>query len=779
MSLLKTGLSRRKFLAYSGGTLASAAIGTSVLSLDAVASSHNPSRSSGKTKFIPSSCAICVNKCGLVAEVNGGIIRKLNPNHKFFKSQSMLCARGNAGAKVPYDPDRLKHPLRRKPGTERGAGQWEKITWEEAYEEIAKNVAKLISEQKNRSTIAFGFTEGLQEHSFANLASLIGSTNTVMHPTLCLMSNIQGYSSVYGTLPDADIENAKFVVMAGSNRAEAIITPDTMNMAKKRREQTLVYIDPRATKTNAMADKWFPIKPGTDLALVLAMMNIIIAEELYDKEFIDKYTVGFEELSEHVKKYTAEWASKETEIDVEEIYWLARSFAKAAPASVWYPGRRSSFMVNDVYYRKACATLNAIVGAWDRKGGLVPKSGIKLKKHELFFPYYEWVEDRADKGKLNFLPELLGDTDKENAGFPTDKVAFVSEKAGSWLVLREAILKGVPYPIKGMFFYKQNPVESVPNRSKTLEMLKKLDFICTIDIQMSDTAWYSDIVLPESTYLERWDPAASLGGIVPVVVFRQPVIEPLFDTKPMNEIFVELGLKILEQPELQKDVDMDELEEFKAELEKEKQRGHEAVEHLIKFQMSGYSGGFEKLIKEGMFALTDKPVFGKTLKEGARLKTKTGKIELYSKRYEDKGLFPLPVYIRRKQPGLNEFRFVVGRHAQFTQSTTQNNPYLLEAFASYENYIWINKKVALKKGIKLGDKVKVKSSVGEQEVTAYPTEFIRPDTVYYQHGFGRLSKQLTHLYRVGASDAAIIEDHVDTISGNAAMHETMVTIEKI
>jgi len=773
MYLLKTKLNRRKFLAYSGCTLVAGAMASKFSTIKAVASEHTGQSKESKTKTVPSACAICVNKCSFFADVNDGIIHKLNPNPNFFKSRSMLCARGNVGAKVPYDPDRLKKPLIRT--GKRGEGKWKEVSWEEAYDYIVDNVIKLIDKYDNRSSIAFASTEGLQEEFFRHLTSVVGSTNSVRHPTLCLASNIQGYSSVYGTMPDADIANAKFVVMAGSNRAEAFITPDTIDLAKRQKEQTFVYLDPRATKSAALADKWFPIKPGTDMAVVLAMINVIISEELYDKEFVDKYTHGFNELANHVKQYTPEWAESESEIPAGEITWMARKFAENAPASVWYPGRRSSFTANDVYYRRACAILNAIVGAWDRKGGLIPKSSISLKSHEFIFPLYDRVKSRIDAGKVNFAVDILPDYIKSNRGMPKDEVAYLSETDGSWVLFRDAILKQKPYPVKGMFIYKQNPVESVPNRSKTLEMLKSMEFICTIDIQMSDTAWYSDVVLPESTYLERWDPAHSLSGVAPVVIFRQPVIDPLFDTKSMKDIAVDLIQKFLEKDEFW----VDAWEEDKAYME-EYVRTFKGVSmsRIIEHQLSDYPGAYKMLMEKGCFYKTDKIPYGETLKEGVRLKTKTGKIELASVRYPEAGLHALPVYQKPFRVPQGKYRFVVGRHAQFTQANTQNVSYLLEAYGHYENMLWMHPKSAFKQRLKDGDYAIVKSSVGEQKVKVKVTEYIRPDTVFYLHGFGRLSKWLTNVYKIGASDAEILEDYAETISGNALLHETFVEIKK-
>jgi thiosulfate reductase/polysulfide reductase chain A len=772
MSVKDLKVSRRKFLAASGVTAAGIALSSQLSTLNAVASEHHAEKPAGKggSKFIPSACAMCVNKCGLIAHVVDGRLKKLNPNPKFFKSRAMLCARGNAGAAIPYSPDRLKKPLLRV--GKRGEGKFREISYEEAYKIVAQKLAEAKEKYKNRSTVVFASTEGFQEHEFYNLAQAFGSTNTVRHPTLCLSSTIQGWSSVYGTYPDADIHNAEFIIMVGANRAEALITPDSIDFRKGQpKGQTLVYVDPRFTKTAAKADKWYPIKPGTDLAFALALINVVITENLYDKKFVEEKTYGFDKLAEHIKQYTPEWAEKETDIPAKEIYWTARQFAKYAPRSVVYPGRRSSTYVDDVMIRRAHAILTGICGCWDTPGGVCPKGKVKLKKAEMLFPFFEQVEDRIDVASYGKFPNLLPNDDRTK-NMPKDSCTYLSEKDGSWIRLRDAALQSTPYPISALIMYKQNFVESVPNRQKTIKFLEKLDFVCSIDIQVSDTALYSDLIIPESIYLERWDPAESQNGIWPIVTFRQPVIEPIYGTKSMFDIAGGIINEMFKIPSLWDDCDPDEVADFKDEAV---EFFSKSMEHHIEHQLSAYKGGYEQLLKEGVFYLSDKPVYGK-LRNAPRLKTKTGKVELYNVKYEGKGLDPLPVYHRPTEPKPGTYRFILGRHAWFTHSGSTNNPYLLDIEA--ENRMWINTKEALKLGLKSGDYAIVKSKVGQQKVKVFVTEKIRQDCVFYAHGFGHISPFMSLVYKVGASQAEILEDYIEPISGNAALHETFVTISK-
>jgi thiosulfate reductase/polysulfide reductase chain A len=665
-----------------------------------------------------------VNKCGVIARVRGGVIKKLDPNPHFIKSRGMLCARGNAGLKTVYDADRLKYPLLRV--GKRGEGKWKRISWDEAFDYIGEKLTALAEEYTRAGTV-FISTEGFQEHFFRMLSESYGSPNTLRHPSLCLSSNIQGYAATYGTNPSEDVLNADYIIFSGSNRSEAFITPDTIDMLKgEGGRRKIVYLDPRFTKTAAKADEWYPVKPGGDMAFILGMINVIVSEELYDKQFVEEMTVGFDKLAPHVELNTPEWAEGECEIAAADIRRLAREFAAAAPRAVYYHGRRSSFFSNDTQMRRAMAILNAIVGNWDKPGGLVPNSKIKLAEHLYDTPWYDDIPERLDKGSVGYL----------------------SEVDGAWVPFRNRVLEGKPYPVKGMMVYKQNPVSSVPNRTKTLKMMQQMDFICTIDITMSDTAWFSDIVLPEASYLERTDPVESISGLLPLVIGRNQAVKPLFEAKPNLEIMQGIAKRLGDEVSATFNFTVDEYNEH-------------AINRL--------PGAHEMLKEKGVYYTQTVPTYGKT--NGKRLKTKSGKIELYSAKYAKKGFDPMPVFMPQ-----GKFRLVVGRNAYFTHGTTQNNTLLNELMA--ENTLWMNPGQAARLDLENGETVRVTSSVGVEKLRLEVTEKIRPDTVYMAHGFGVLSPQMTLIAGKGGCDAGLIEDRFCPISGNSALHETFVEVAK-
>jgi thiosulfate reductase/polysulfide reductase chain A len=259
---------------------------------------------------------------------------------------------------------------------EKGEGKFKRVTWDEAYDTILNGtdkfpgMAKILDEEKdNRSTFLFCAGEGMAEHTFKQFYSAFGSSNWLNHATLCLKTVVSGYGVTIGAYAPADLENAEYVIMAGANRAEAIVTPDTMDVFKrtKGRGAKMVCVDPRFTHTAAKSDKWLAIKPGTDLAFVLALTYVTLTEGLYDKEYVAKYFNGFKEYKDSVisNKYTPEWAEKITGIKAKDIYEIAREFMAHAPKAVYYPGRRSTFSNNDFELRRSMAIFQALGGGID------------------------------------------------------------------------------------------------------------------------------------------------------------------------------------------------------------------------------------------------------------------------------------------------------------------------------------------------------------------------------------------------------------------------------
>jgi len=819
---MQVEVSRRKFLQGSVALSVIGGTGVSVTNLVAGHGEHGAEgdisvttkTGTGEAQEVATLCEMCVNKCAAIARVEEGVVTKLNPNPRFPKSRNMLCPRGNAGIQALYDPDRLKFPMIRV--GEKGEGKFKKVSWEEAYDAIWNGtdkftgMHKILEEEKdNRSSFLFCAGEGMAEHTFKTFYSAFGSSNWLNHASLCLQTVISGYGVTLGGYAAADLENAEYIIMAGANRAEAIVTPDTMDGFKrtKGRGAKLICVDPRFTNTAAKADKWLAINPGTDLAFVLALTYVVLTEELYDKKYVAENFNGFEEYQKSVldNKYTPEWAEKITGIKAKDIYQIARDFMVHAPKAVYYPGRRSTFANNDFQLRRAMAIFQGLGGGIDTKGGLVFGKKLKLGKHEGLEPLYARAEARAIEKEKHPAKGHSGYSD-----------CAVVSGGGSWIAWRNRFLEGhMPYKVRGMFIYKHNPMMNMPNREKTAEMMKKMELVVSIDTMPSDTVMYADVILPECTYLERTDPVKTFGGVEPSIAQRNKVLDPMFETKPVIEIMKGLTEKITKplfeitkkyDTDVQEELaDLGEGEDKKTAVEKEAEvyaefdlskpfehSQEEINRHMVE---SVYGEEAVKTLKEHGVFYPNMDKFFKPLSvnlhqyypekekaysvNGGKPKTPTKKVECNLPNMAKKGVDPMPIWRDEYNFSVpdGKFRMLTGRHAQFTQSGTSNNAMLRDLI--FENYAWINRRVAEEKGIKFGDELEISSRTGKTIIKAYPTEKVGPNVIFFVHGFGEESEALTWAYKNGGNDNAVIEDHTEPVYGAASMHETNVEIRKV
>ncbi len=725
-SKIDLNMSRRSFLKLSGAAALTAAGGGSFLGAQGAQAAVDP----GNLESRYGVCDMCFNKCSLIARVKDDVVVKLDPNPKFHKSRGMLCAKGNAGIRQLYDPDRLKTPLLRKGA--RGEGKWQRLTWDQAMDHAAEQLTR-IAEKYSRCGVIFMAGADMQSQFVHRFAEAFGSYNALSHESMCLIAGTRGFLDTFGEVPIPDMRHTKYVVMCGANRFEALVTPDSMDLMTAMKEGTkLVVMDPRYTKTAAMAHEYHAIRPHTDMALMLAFAHVLINENLYDRDFVQNKCFGLDRLKEHVRDYTPEWAAKETEIPADEIRRIARELAAAAPRAMIYPGRRSSNYKDSSQIRRSFAIVNALLGNWDRPGGLTAARKVGLKSPHIEAPFYETnPDDRIDAGVA--------------------KLMFDEE--GSFKIARDAVIAQKPYPVKGFFTYKTNPAQTAANREKTLKMYEQLDFALSMDIVMSDTAWLADLVLPSQCALERTDPCSAQQGssACACVVMRDPVVsKPLFESKPALFVVTELA----------KRMGLGEYFDF-------------TVDQYRSEQLEGLPGGLEALRRDGVYYNPSK-LYG--VYDGRIFKTKSHKIELFNERYEQMGLDPIPVYRSPKAVPSKQFRMVVGRTAVITQSSSQNNS-LLQEFVS-NNSLWIHPDPAGTLGIAHGDVVRVESAVGKQKLRANVTYKTRPDTVYMHTGFGVMTQDLRNLKGKGACIAAVLDDEMDALTGNMAMHETLVTVQK-
>jgi thiosulfate reductase/polysulfide reductase chain A len=518
--------------------------------------------------------------------------------------------------------------------------------------------------------------------------------------------------------------------MVGRNMMEAISTSETSELAHAvDRGAKLVYLDPRYTKTASKATEWIPIRPGTDSAFLLAMIQVITKHELADCKFVKEYVVGCDDLPKEMSKYTPEWAEQITGVPAATIERVAREYAAAKHNALAHPGWRTSNFINSFQTERAIATLNAISGNVMTPGGCLSAevaaegAGLGAPPQP---PYPRLSALRLD-------------------GTPW-KYPLVPLKLGVFQELRDSIVSGEPYQAHGWFISRQNPIMSLPDRAKTLEAFGKMDFIATVDIVMNDTAWFSDVVLPEASYLERYDPLLPVGD---KVFIRQPVIEPQGEAKSALWIYKQLGERLGLGDYFQ----------------------YEDEEDYIRQQLKPLGVSLEEVKEKGYAEMPAEEQVGEIT-----FNTPSGKIEVYSETLKNAGFSPWPTWEEPPMPKEDEFYLLTGKVAQHTQFGTQNNQ-LLHKYSD-EPRLWMNAKTVAKLGLTDGEWVEVTSPVGAVHIMLLATEAIRPDCVYLTPGYGHISKGLKTAFGIGASDSTLHVTYTDPISGGQALSQTFVTVKK-
>ncbi len=727
---MSNSVSRRDFLKLGGAAVGAAALGEFIHPQAARAAHEAGQLDANGNGYIASMCEMCVWRCGLLAKVKDGRVVKLEGNPDHPHSKGKLCPRGQAGIMTTYDPDRVLTPLVRVGG--RGEGKLRKTSWDEALDIVAKNMLD-IKQKYGAEAMVFSSTHNLSQPLFENLLHAYGSPNYGTQRSLCFNAMTVANLMTYGVdEPDRDYSQLKYIILTGRNLAEAISNSETGDLIHAvDRGAKLVYLDPRFTKTAAKATEWLAIRPGTDLAFHLAMLNVIIGEGLDNHSFVSQYTVGVDEVAASVSQYTPEWASGITEIPADTIRRIAHEFSAAAPYALAHNGWRTSNFINSFQTERAITILNALVGNWGTTMFPAGSEGGGLGAPPQ--PAYP----RLSALRLDGVPW---------------KYPFVPLQYGVIQQLRDSIVAEDPYAAHGWLISRQNPAMSIPDRKKTLEAFAKMDFIVTVDIIMNDTAWFSDVVLPEASYLERYDPLSMVGDPLSVVgtraFLRQPVIEAQGESKSALWIYRQLGTRL----------GLSDFFQYKDE------------EDYLAQQLAPLGIPLDAVRNRGYVDLHA----GNS--EVYKWTTPSGKIELKSDALDRAGFDGVPKWEEPLAPKSGQFYLLTGKGARQTQFGSQNNQ-LLRKYDD-EPGLWMSAGTAASLGLKNGNMVEVTSDIGKIYVKLISTQAIRPDCVYMQTGFGHLSMGLTTAYGLGSSDSDLHVTYTDPISGGQALSQTFVTVKK-
>ncbi|MEG6586462.1 molybdopterin-containing oxidoreductase family protein [Dendrosporobacter sp. 1207_IL3150] len=678
-------------------------------------------------------CGSCSNECGMVVHLKNSRVWKVegHPDHPYSKGK--LCARGHSSIAWPYSPDRLTKPLKRV-----GEGKYEPISWEQAYSEIGDQL-KNIAAAAGPGSIFFAHNPRPTNSFYGpRLMHALGSPNVMTHGTSCRSGRDVGYAYTMGDVPSADISGAKYIVFLGRNYAEGIRPSSLASLTSSAdKKAKIVIVDPRLNNTMPLASEWVPIRPGTDLALLLAISNVLISENLYDADFVAKNTVGFEELKKGVEFNTPEWAEEITGISSATIKRIARELAAAKPKALLEPSWKGAYgcsYQNSSQTARAAACVNGLLGNLGKPGGLFFGVNVKfgsLNKNIFPEPPKSKIERADGSGVKGKFPLSL----------PKDGIPqLMAQKAAEGTV-------------KAGIVYRHNMVRNYPDPQFMADGLKKLELLVVVDIQMSEMAEIAHYILPETSFLERDEVVGSYAGKKPCVMVRSKVIDVLHsETRPFHEIITNIAHKSGVGKYF--NFTLDEL--------------NTAMLEPLGIKWSDFKNKGIVMAKEEW-------------KEGfPALKTASKKVEFYSQAFVDAGFPGIPVWESPLAvPAKGEFYLIHGKQAHISHTSTANNPYLLQIAKDYNlERLWINTSKAAELGIKDGDNVTVESDLAQRSIKVKVTERIHPDAVFLPMGYGSFAKGLKTAANFGVSMNDFAPFRLEPISGHCMMAEAVVRVRK-
>ncbi|MGI9464042.1 MAG: molybdopterin-containing oxidoreductase family protein, partial [Aestuariivirgaceae bacterium] len=538
--------------------------------------------------------------------------------------------------------------------------------------------------------------------------------------------------TIFGhVFPMHDFANSKYVILWGMNMlgANQGLFESRGLLEAKKRGCKLVVVDPSFTETAQKADEWLPVRPGTDGALALAMCKVIIDEGLQDTAFIARHCEGFDGFRDHLNDngYTPEWAEEICGINADTIRRIAREFATTKPAmSAIFKG--SGYYTNGHDAGRACYILDAITGQVDGPGNLHLKDWAPVGA-PLNIP--EKAKRQPEKDPLHVAMGYPLAPDLPNSRLP------------------EAVIKGEPYPVRGLFVQSTNPVMSDPDRDTVKKMFAELELAVVCDVLMSETALEADIVLPETSFYEHAEVRQGLW-LGPEAIICQPAVAPVGESKPPYEIVKGIAEK------------MGWGEHF----------AYESWEDWAKTAVEGLPIGLDELKEKGFWATA--PKFNK-LDDG--LATKSGKIEIYSHAYVDAGFNAYPEFVERSVIPDDEYPLQV-THSKLSMHcniVTQNNPMLMEICP--ENWVEVNSKDAAKYGITDDQMVVIESPKDSITIRAKVVEGLIPGAVSIRHGHGFGHWAMGQVAKgKGAHSNNLMDIHTNPVTGANCYNECKVRV---
>jgi anaerobic selenocysteine-containing dehydrogenase len=768
-------------------------------------------------------CGQCPAGCGIKVRLVDKIPVYIKGNPIYPVNQGGMCPSGHSALEVLFNPDRIKEPLKRI-GL-KGRGKWEPISWEEVLQLIADRMRELRDNKKSHQVT---FLDGSEQHSLmrehiSQFMKAYGSPNYYQYPSV--NNDSVPYFLLQGRqqIPSYDFLNTKYILSFGSNFLEEGYSPiyytklyAHLKEVTEEKRTSFVQIDSRMSLTAVNANRWIPIRPGTYGALALGIAYVLIREEIYDKEFVSNYTFGFEDWTDNdgkihlgfknnvIGNYYPEQVSEITGVPSKTVLEVARELGNNKPALV-LGDQGSADNTNGTYSQMAVHSLNALLGNFEKEGGF----------------YFTDLPSLAD------LPQVEEDglAARGNAQLPIGKTTNTTFPLTDFSMdtFTKNILSDNPYPINVLFLYKGNPLFGALNHHDLAEALKKIPLVVSFDSFLTETSEFADIILPDHTFLEKWDEFSNIPSVgFTHIGIQQPVIEPLYNTRNTAEVLIDLGNKIGGSVSVALPFENYE-KEIRYRVEKIYSSGVGAIiseglksSWLEYLQQRGWQVGrynsfdefWELLVRNGGWwnPIRKKKDIKKSFK------TPSGKFEFYSQLLKNK-IDPLvlekgadtpqnreqvlsslnisargdKIYLPHyeavpfdegKPLYLLSFKLLTNRNGM-----SSNQPMMQEMFGYTTRQYWntwaeIHPETASDYGITGKDYIWIESIIGSIKLKAIINPGVMPDVVAVPFGLGHTSFG-RYAKGHGVNPYSIMKSQYDLINGNPAPQATKVKISRV
>jgi anaerobic selenocysteine-containing dehydrogenase len=687
----------------------------------------------------------CPDACGVLITVEDGRATKIQGDPAHPVTRGFLCAKVSKYLDRVYSPDRVLYPMRRvapKGGGSKNASDFQRISWEEALSGIASSFKNAAKEFGPESILPYSYGGTLAVLSGSSMDRRffhrLGASQ--LERSICSAAGEAGLKSVLGVKLGTEPEqfrHSRYIIAWGANIHGNNVHLWPFIKEAHRAGARVVVIDPYKTRTAKHADWYLPINPGTDAALALGMMHVIIAAGLHDADYVEKYTIGFEQLREKVKEYTPQRVAKWTGISEEHVYKLAREYATHRPAviRVNYGVQRSE---GGGMAMRAITMLPCITGSWKEVGGglqLSTSGGWGLKREAL---------DR---------PEFM----QETLGRPARVVNMVE--------LGKALNTLKDPPIRALYVYNSNPAAVCPNHNDVIRGLKRPDLFTVVHEQFfTDTTDYADIVLPATTFFEHKDLQTAYGHYY--IQMSNQAIEPLGECRSNVEVFRGLAKAMGFEDEC----------------------FDESVDEMIDEALSSSNPWLkgidrERLEKEGQARLNFEGLKSGAAGQGLRpflpfaeggFPTPSGKAELYNPALIAQGLDPVAEFIPPKESRhvRDEVGFpleLLARKADnYLNSTFSNLPTVQEMEDT--SLLEIHAKDAEARGIRDGDAIRVFNRRGELTLRAHVNGAVQPGVVAAKLNWAKLTPG-------GSNINTLTSEKLTDMGNSATFYSVLVEVE--